>query len=63
MSASDSRRSVSCISAVPAALLCVLALPGCGAMGELAYHGPWSWVAGTVAVLAVVGFIVSRMRR
>lgn len=32
-------------------------------MGELVYHAPWSWVAATVAVLAVVGFIVSRMRR
>lgn len=40
-----------------------MALPGCAAMGELVHHGPWSWVAGTVAVLAVVGFIASRTRR
>lgn len=40
-----------------------LVLSGCAAMGELARHGPWAWVGVTVAVLAVVGFIVSRMRR
>lgn len=41
----------------------VLWLPGCSAMGELVHHAPWSWVAATVAVFVVVGFIVSRMRR
>lgn len=41
----------------------LLWLPGCSAMGELVYHRPLSWLAATVAVLVVVGFIVSRMRR
>ncbi|GHA69112.1 hypothetical protein [Cognatilysobacter bugurensis] len=51
----------------PAAVLLALAsamgLPGCVAMGELAHHGPWAWLAIVVVVLALVGFIVSRMRR
>lgn len=62
MSAPDPYRSTRRAHTALAAA-CALSLTGCGAMGELAYHAPWSWVAGTVAVLAVVGFIVSRMRR
>lgn len=52
------RRALPLLAAASAVVL-----PGCAAMGELAHHGPWGWVGITVAVLAVVGFIVSRMRR
>lgn len=62
MPAPDRRRTRRPAIALHAAAVAV-ALPGCAAMGELAHHGPWAWVALTVAVLAVVGFIVSRMRR
>lgn len=40
-----------------------LALCGCSAMGELARTAPWAWIAGVVVVLAVVGWLASRMRR
>lgn len=57
------RRHILRLAFASLAIAVAAVLPGCAAMGELAHHGPWAWVAVTVAVLAAVGFIVSRMRR
>jgi uncharacterized membrane protein YdcZ (DUF606 family) len=32
-------------------------------MGELARTATWAWIGGVVAVLVVVGWLASRMRR
>ncbi len=44
-------------------LLVTLALPGCEAIATIFEAGVWVGVIGVVLVLALVGFIVSRLGR
>jgi hypothetical protein len=41
----------------------LLALAGCEAIGNIFEAGVWSGVIGVIVIVAVVVFIVSRMRR
>lgn len=56
-------QEVRCCSKAVSFAMAASCLSACSAMGELAYRRPWSWIAATVVVLVVAGFIVSRMRR